>query len=129
MSIDSLRSKTVLLVEDLDILREMIREFLESLGFDVLEAASAAEAIHAAQSHLGTIDLLLTDMEMPGMSGQDLAPKIAALKPGIHILYMSAGMSLEEWNGLKDKPIGAYFIQKPFRLQELKMQLLFIFSR
>ena len=121
-------SKTVLVVDDLDILRVMIRDFLESLGIEVLEASNAAEAIHTARSHRGKIDLLLADVEMPGMSGWDLAPKIAGLKPGIRILYMSAGISMQEWNDRRDKPVGTYFIQKPFRLEELKALLMAIFS-
>jgi two-component system cell cycle sensor histidine kinase/response regulator CckA len=119
--------KTVLLVDDLEILRNMVRHFFESLGMEVLEAANAAEAIHIAQFHPGTIDLLLTDVEMPGMSGWHLAPKIARLKPGIRILYMSAGISLQIWNDSKEKPPGTYFIQKPFRLEELRARLMAIF--
>lgn len=56
-------SKTVLLVEDLDMLRKMVRDFMESLGIEVLEASNGAGAIDTARSHLGTIDLLLTDVE------------------------------------------------------------------
>jgi len=62
----------VLLVDDLDILRKMIRDFLGSLGVEVLEASNAAETIHTARSHPGAIDLLLTDVEMPWMSGLGL---------------------------------------------------------
>src|SRR6266436_3721726 len=100
-------SKIVLVVEDLDILTEMIRDFLESLGIEVLEASNAAEAIHTARSHPGKID---------------------GLKPGIRILYMSAGISMQEWNDRRDKPVGTYFIQKSFRLDELKALLMAIFS-
>lgn len=121
-------SKTVLLVDDLDILRKMVRDFLESLGITVLEASNAAEAIDTARSHRGHIDLLLTDVEMPGMSGWESANKIAGPKPGIPILYMSAGVSLQEWKDIKQKPFGTYFIQKPFRLEELKALVLAIFS-
>ena len=122
-------SKTVLLVDDLDILRKMVRDFLVSQGMQVLEASNAMEAVHAAQSHSGTIDLLLTDVEMPGMSGWHLAPQIARLKPGIRIVYMSAGISLAAWNDAKEKPVGTFFIQKPFRLDELKALLIAIFSK
>ena len=99
-------SKTVLLVDDLDILLKMVRDFLASLDIEVLEAANAPEAIHAAESHPGIIDLLLTDVEMPGMSGWHLAPKIARLRPGIRILYMSAGIRLQEWNDYKENLSG-----------------------
>jgi len=122
-------SKTVLLVDDLDILRKMVCDFLQSLGIEILEASNAAEAIHTALSHPGKIDLLLTDVEMPGMSGWESASEIAGLRPGIRIFYMSAGISLQEWNDYKEKPVGTYFIQKPFRLEELKALLMAIFSK
>jgi two-component system cell cycle sensor histidine kinase/response regulator CckA len=121
-------SKTVLLVEDFDLLRKMISDFLERLGMEVLEASNGAEAIRTTSSYPGTIDLLLTDVEMPGMSGWELAPKIVGLKPGVRILYMSAGVSLEEWKEYEERQPGTYFIQKPFRLEELKSVLIAIFS-
>src|SRR5207247_11206901 len=97
-------SKTVLIVEDLDILRKLIRDFLKSLGIDVREVSNATEAIHTARADTGTIDLLLTDVEMSGMSGWDLAPEIAGRKPGIRILYMSGAVSLQERDTYKQKP-------------------------
>jgi two-component system cell cycle sensor histidine kinase/response regulator CckA len=120
--------KTVLLVDDLDILRRMVRDFLKSLGMEVLETSNAADAIHAARSHPGTIDFLLTDIDMPRMSGWESANQIGALRPGIRILYMSGGISLQEWIDYKEKPVGTYFIQKPFRLEELKALLMAILS-
>ena len=98
----------------------MIRDFLKSLGMEVLEAASASQAIHIGHFHKGVIDLLLTDIEIPQMSGWESTNKIAALRPTIRIVYMSAGISLQEWIDYKEKPAGTYFIQKPFRLKELK---------
>jgi two-component system, cell cycle sensor histidine kinase and response regulator CckA len=121
-------SKTVLLVDDLDIVRKMVRDFLKSLGMEVLEASNPAEAIRTAHSHLGTIDLLITDIEMLRMSGLKLANKLARSRPEIRILYMSAGVSLQEWNDYEEKPLGTYFIQKPLRLEELKALLLAICS-
>ncbi len=88
-------SKTVLLVEDLDDLREILRDFLESRGLTVLEASNAAEGIRIAASHPCVIDLLLTDIEMPDMSGWKAAEAIAASKPGIRIVYVSAGCDEE----------------------------------
>lgn len=121
MSRDFHLSKTVLVVDDLDILRKMVRDFLQSLGITVLDASTAAEAIQIVSSHSGRIDLLLTDVEMSGMSGWESANRIARLKPGIRILYMSGGIGLQEWNEHKNKPLGTFFIQKPFRLEELEM--------
>ena len=106
----------------------MVRDFLKSLGMEVLEASNPAEAIRTAHSHLGTIDLLITDIEMLRMSGLKLANKLARSRPEIRILYMSAGVSLQEWNDYEEKPLGTYFIQKPLRLEELKALLLAICS-
>ena len=122
------RSKTVLLVEDLDMLRKMVRDFMESLGIEVLEASNSAKAIDNARCHPGTIDLLLTDVEMPGTSGWASANQIAVLRPGIPIIYMSAGATLEEWNEYREKSVRTHFIQKPFRLEELRELLMTIFS-
>lgn len=128
MTINLGLSKTVLLVEDMHMLRKMIHDFLVSQGIKVLEASNADEAIHTARSHPGTIDLLLTDINLPKMSGWESAKQIAALRPGVRILYMSSGISLQEWNDAQGKSEGRYFIQKPFRLEELKALVMAIFS-
>jgi DNA-binding response OmpR family regulator len=107
----------------------MVRDFLKSLGMEVLEASNAEEAIHTARSHAGTIDLLLTDIDMPRKSGWESAKQIVALRPGIRTLYMSSGISSREWKDYKEKPVGTYFIQKPFRLEELKGLLTAILFR
>lgn len=112
--------KTVLLVDDFDFLRNLVRDWLKSCGMDVLEASNSTEAIHIASSHPRTIDLLLTDLEMPGTSGLDCAKAIADMRPGICILCMSGGISVEEWQEYEQKPPGAHFIEKPFGLEELK---------
>jgi len=90
-------AKTILLVDDLEMLRKMVADFLESLGLQVVQASSAAEAIQIVLRSPGGIDLLLTDTEMPGMDGLELAKEVVALKPGIKIVYMSAGRTEEEW--------------------------------
>jgi CheY-like chemotaxis protein len=76
-------SKTVLLVDDLDTLRRMVRDFVKTLGMEVLETSNAGDAIHTARSHPGTIDLLLTDIDMPRMSGWESSKQISALRPAI----------------------------------------------
>jgi len=82
-------SETVLLVEDESSLREVAREFMEKKGYLVLEAKDAAEAIQVAQQHLGAIDLLLTDVVMPGMNGRQLAESLSGTRPYMKVIYMS----------------------------------------
>jgi len=82
-------TETVLLAEDEQDVREVAREFLESAGYTVLEAAGGQEALEISAAHDGAIDLLITDMVMPGLSGQELARKIRGLRDGIRVIYMS----------------------------------------
>ena len=80
---------TILLAEDEQEVREVARDFLESGGYTVLEARDGADALRVANSHEGAIDLLVTDMVMPVMSGQDLATAIVEKRPGLKVIFMS----------------------------------------
>ena len=82
-------TETVLLAEDEQDVREVAREFLESAGYIVLEAADGDAALEISATHSGAIDLLITDMVMPGISGQELARKMRSLRDGIRVIYMS----------------------------------------
>jgi CheY-like chemotaxis protein len=82
-------SETVLLVEDAGSLRELIREILTGQGYRVLEAEAAEPALAIASEHPGPIELLLTDVVMPGMSGAELAHRLRALRPETRVLFMS----------------------------------------
>src|SRR5207245_10515381 len=82
-------SETVLLVEDEASLRELVRECLEASGYTVLEASHGTAALERSERHPGRIDLLMTDVVMPGMSGRELAERLRASRPEIRILYMS----------------------------------------
>jgi two-component system cell cycle sensor histidine kinase/response regulator CckA len=82
-------SETILLVEDEADVRELTREILEMAGYTVLEAARGAEALRLCREFARPIDLLLTDVVMPQMSGPELARQIAVLRPGAKIVYMS----------------------------------------
>jgi signal transduction histidine kinase len=107
-------SETILLVEDAEWVRTLARQVLESAGYRVLEAGNADAAIKLCESINGDrIDLLLTDVVMPGMSGNDMSRILLAKHPGMPVLYMS---------GYTDDAIvqhgvleaGINFLQKPF---------------
>jgi two-component system, cell cycle sensor histidine kinase and response regulator CckA len=82
-------SETILLVEDADALRAVTREFLELAGYTVKDAANGEQAVQIARVHSGAIDLLLTDVVMPGMSGPEVAKRVAQLHPEAKVLFMS----------------------------------------
>jgi CheY-like chemotaxis protein len=106
-------SETVLLVEDEDSLRQLVRELLAELGYKVLESADPEAALALCDRHRGRIDLLMTDFIMPRMNGSELAARIVAIRPETHVLYMS-GYAQESPSkrplGLKD----SVFLSKPF---------------
>ena len=106
-------TETVLLAEDEQDVREVTREFLESAGYTVLEAAGGEAALEISASHIGTIDLLITDMVMPGISGQDLARKMRALRDGIRVIYMS-GYSEHAAGEAAKCDTAAVVLTKPF---------------
>ncbi len=82
-------TETILLAEDEQDVREVAREFLESGGYSVIEARDGAEALKRVEQHEGAIDLLVTDMVMPGMTGQELTARLLHCRPDIRVLYMS----------------------------------------
>ena len=107
-------SETILLVEDAELVRKLARRVLETAGYRVLEAGSAEAAIKLCEKINGDkIDLLLTDVVMPGMSGNDMSKVLLTKQPGMPVLYMS---------GYTDDAIvqhgvleaGINFLQKPF---------------
>jgi PAS domain S-box-containing protein len=110
--------ETVLMVEDEDDLRVITGRILTRAGYHVLTASGGEQAIHLAQNHAGPIHLLLTDVIMPRMTGNEVAARIRALRPGIPVLYMSgyAEPVLTE-NGTL--PEGVTIVEKPFTSREL----------
>ena len=103
----------VLLVEDDESVREVARRALEGGGYRVLEAADGAEALARLSGTDGAIGLVLTDVVMPGMSGRELADRIAELRPGTPVLFTSGYTDGDiVRRGLLDP--GAAFVQKPF---------------
>jgi nitrogen-specific signal transduction histidine kinase/CheY-like chemotaxis protein len=106
-------SETILVVEDEDGIRNLVRSVLALGGYHVLAAASAQEALDRAAEHRGRIDLLLTDVVMPGMGGRELVESLRPLRPDTRILYMS-GYTADGELRRHLVETQAAFLQKPF---------------
>src|SRR5579884_888037 len=115
-------NETVLLVEDEDILRAFTRQVLRSLGYTVLDAANATEALTVSAAHPDTIHLLATDVVMPGTGGQQLAEQMLALRPDLRVLYLS-GYTSEAIvrHGVLQAEIN--FLRKPFTAGTLAQKI------
>ncbi len=112
--------KSILLVEDEDMLRGLIRELLEIKGFSVIEASQGVEALELMRAGGRTIDLVLTDVVMPQMSGAELVELLKKDQPGLKVVFMSGYTGSN--NAAIHKTLGmpgVAFLQKPFRLNAL----------
>ena len=108
----------ILLVEDEAMLRAMSKTMLERQGYLVLAAAGGKEALQLAEKEGMAIDLLITDVVMPGMNGRDLAATLATRSPGLACLFMSGYTAdVIAHHGVLDS--GVSFLQKPFSAKEL----------
>jgi CheY-like chemotaxis protein len=104
------RGRTILAVDDEADLLEAVRRVLIRQGHTVLAACGPAEALDLCGRHDGDIDLLLTDVRMPGCSGTELAQRLTALRPGLTVLFMS-GL----YDARDDQPgVVAHVVAKPF---------------
>jgi PAS domain S-box-containing protein len=111
-------SETVLLVEDEESVRQLVRETLESKGYKVLEADHGESALHIVSHHSGKIDMLITDVVMPGMSGRELSAQLCSSYPHTKVLYLS-GYTEDAIAHEGVLESGTAFLQKPFTLQML----------
>jgi len=115
-------SETVLLVEDEESVRQLVRETLETKGYKVLEADHGEAALRIASSHQGPIDMLITDVVMPGMSGRELSKQLCASHPQTRVLFLSGYTedAIVHQGALEP---GTAFLQKPFTLQILSRKV------
>jgi FixJ family two-component response regulator len=112
-------TETILLVDDQPQVRNTTRRVLERFGYQVLAAESGEQALEFAKSFSGRIGLLLTDVEMPGMSGPQMAERFLSLRPGTPVLYLTghADDELARQGVLKES--GVWFLEKPFDVGRL----------
>jgi len=111
-------SETVLLAEDENGVRELVRAGLVRLGYKVIDAPDGATALERAAAQAGRIDLLITDVVMPGMSARELTERLLTLHPKAKVIYMS-GYSDAAIEGQGIPEGGAVFLQKPFTPEAL----------
>jgi len=113
---------TILLVEDETTILSMTMTMLEGLGYTVLPAGSPEEAIRRAADFAGVIDMLITDVVLPGLNGRDLADLLLEDYPKMKCLFMSRYTAdIITDHGVLDK--GIYFIQKPFAKNDLAAKI------
>jgi CheY-like chemotaxis protein len=106
-------SETVLAVDDDPTMLDLLQEVLKPLGYKVLSAASAEDALEMAASHQEKIDLLLTDVILPGIKGQELARQLLNIFPEVNVLFMSGYLCPSMAHSNSEQGFDA-FIQKPF---------------
>ena len=105
--------ETILLVEDEESLRHLARRTLESQGYNILEARDGVAALVVCQRHLPSIDIVVTDVVMPNLSGADLVQRLRLVRPHLKVLYMSGYTdSTAVRHGVEETEVD--FIQKPF---------------
>ena len=115
-------TETILLVEDELGVRQLVREMLRRLGYQIHEANTGADALRIFAQHQNTIDLLLTDVIMPQMSGRELAERLKALRPLLKVLYISGYTDdMLAHHGVLESNV--YLLQKPFAPDELAKKL------
>jgi len=114
-------SKTIMVVEDDDAVRIPTTEFLKMEGFKVFQARTGAEAIHIAMQKRSPVDLLITDIIMPAMSGHEVAQELKEMYPDLKVLYMSGDASKPASGSKQD--IKGEVLQKPFRLDKLNEKI------
>jgi CheY-like chemotaxis protein len=115
-------AETILLVEDEPGVRQLVREMLHRLGYTILEAGGGPDALRIFDQHQGSIDLLLTDVIMPQMSGRELAERLRLRQPSLKVLYVSGYTDdMLAHHGMLEPDV--FLLPKPFAPDELAKKL------
>jgi PAS domain S-box-containing protein len=115
-------TETLLVAEDEEAVREAMCGYLRGLGYTVLVASSGQQALSVASEHEGHIDLLITDVVMPKMSGRELSEMLTSLRPGVKTIHISGyADDAVLRHGIHE--LGAHFLQKPFSLGTLAREV------
>lgn len=109
---------TVFVVDDEEIIRDMATAMLTDRGFEVVAAENGLEAVEKFGRKSEEIDVVLLDMVMPGLSGQELFSELKKIKPEVKVI-LSSGYAAEDIAGELMENEGADFIEKPYSLAEL----------
>jgi len=121
-------SETILVVEDNEMVRDLAQTIFQHYGYRVLTAQDGEEAIRVSQEHDGPIDLMLTDVVMPGMSGNEVVKRLNTLRPEMKVLYMSGYTNnVIVHHGDMDRETA--FIQKPFTMESLVCKVKEVISK
>ncbi|HFE66855.1 MAG TPA: response regulator [Chloroflexi bacterium] len=110
--------KLVLVIDDEEPVREAVSDILGMEGIDVLQAADGQAGIDVYQSHMAEIDLVLLDLSMPGLSGEDTLKELHQIDPQVRILLSSGYSESEVTYGLEQNGLVG-FLQKPYRMDTL----------
>jgi len=115
-------TETILVVEDDGALRDLARRILRTAGYTVLTASNGGEALLLLEGHDGPVHLMLTDVVMPGMSGRDLAARLADIRPQMKVLYTSGYTDDAVLrHGVLNEAV--HFIHKPYATAELRRKV------
>jgi two-component system cell cycle sensor histidine kinase/response regulator CckA len=115
-------SEMILLVEDQEAVRQLMKRILEVHGYQILEAGNSAEALDIARKYSGEIHLLLTDVVLPGINGKELSERLKALRPKLKVLFTSGYTAdIIAHRGVPES--GVPYISKPFTSDALAVRV------
>jgi CheY-like chemotaxis protein len=118
--IDAIHSEVILLVEDDDLVRSVVKRMLERIGYRILEARNGHEGLLRLHAAADSIDLLLTDVCMPVLGGRELAAGALKVRPGLKIMFMSGQFQEFTHDDLGSE---VAFLQKPFGAIHLAIKI------